>query len=170
MPFNASSVKSSCDGAGKIEDEAVYKIGFRSDSSIKYNLLALGLVLLVSACGGGSDDPGVTPVALPAARGLEPSIALSDATFNEAHFAGSESCNACHNDEGVGDAAVMVDSTGRDVSIGDAWASSTMANSARDPYWHAVAARELAEFPSAAHEINDTCTRCHAPMANNGWR
>lgn len=178
MPFNAARVKLSRDGdieiASATEVEAVAgfptRINLSDNSSIKHYLLALGLVLLVSACGGGggdSDGSGVTPVALPAARGLEPAIALSDATFNEAHFAGSEACNACHNDENVGDAAVMVDSTGRDVAIGDAWASSLMANSARDPYWHAVAARELAEFPSAAQEINDTCTRCHAPMAND---
>ena len=133
------------------------------------NLLLFVLPALLAACGGGgsgAQQASVTPVALPAARGLEPSIALSSAAFNEAHFAGSQTCSTCHNDDRQGDQAEMVDSTGRNVSIGRAWESSTMANSARDPYWHAVAARELAQFPSQAQKINDTCTRCHAPMAN----
>lgn len=42
-----------------------------------------------------------------------------------------------------------------------------MANSTRDPYWHAVVASELHRFPNLSEEINDTCTRCHAPMAND---
>jgi len=42
-----------------------------------------------------------------------------------------------------------------------------MANSTRDPHWHAVVASELHNYPSLTEEINDTCTRCHAPMAND---
>lgn len=116
--------------------------------------------------GGGGSNPSVALVSLPAHRGLEPAIAVSDAGFNDAHFAGSGTCSTCHNDEATGGATEMVDSMGRDVSIGKAWESSTMANAARDPYWHAVLASELARFPSQADSINDTCTRCHAPMAN----
>jgi len=54
----------------------------------------------------------------------------------------------------------------RNVSLGEAWETSMMANSTRDPYWHAVVAAELHDFPMLEEEINDTCTRCHAPLAN----
>jgi len=60
----------------------------------------------------------------------------------------------------------MRDDTGKDVSIGTAWETSTMANAARDPYWRAKVASTLKNYPNLAHEVNDTCTRCHAPMAN----
>ncbi len=138
--------------------------------------------VFLAACGGGGGgnaeqgvdgtDPAlVIPpanlIALPAHRGLEPSIALANNGFNDDHFAGAGACSTCHNDEAAEGDKVMVDSMGRDLSIGKAWESSTMANAARDPYWHAVVAAELDRFPTAEREINETCTRCHAPMAND---
>jgi len=54
----------------------------------------------------------------------------------------------------------------KDVSIRAAWETSTMANAARDPYWHAVVANELDIFPNLSESINDKCTVCHAPMAH----
>ena len=44
-------------------------------------------------------------------------------------FTHSENCVACHNN--------LSTATGEDVSIGTTWRSTMMANSARDPYWHA---------------------------------
>jgi hypothetical protein len=40
-----------------------------------------------------------------------------------------------------------------------------MANSARDPYWHAAVRREVMDHPSARVEIEDECSKCHMPMA-----
>ena len=141
---------------------------------IRLALVASFASAFIAACGGGgggSDDSSQTLpenlIALPAHRGLEPSIALADNTFNDTHYAGAGACSTCHNDEAAPEDREMVDDMGRDLSIGKAWESSTMANSARDPYWHAVVATELSRFPSQAAEINDTCTRCHAPMAND---
>src|SRR5512145_2787996 len=45
-------------------------------------------------------------------------------------FVPSSQCIACH--------AQLTAPTGEDVSIGYDWRASMMANSARDPYWHAA--------------------------------
>ncbi len=145
------------------------------------NLRNLALVVLVAnaslfltSCSSGSDTPAETPPTiidvLPDARGLTPDLKQADAAFESTHYSGNVVCAACHTDQNVGDDRIMViqDESGfRDVSIGRAWETSLMANSTRDPYWHAVVASELHSFPNLAEEINDTCTRCHAPMAND---
>lgn len=73
-------------------------------------------------------------------------------------FPTSDRCLACH--KGV------TTSTGQDVSIGFEWRASMMANSARDPYWHAAVRREITDYPEAAAAIEDKCSRCHMPMAS----
>ena len=73
-------------------------------------------------------------------------------------FPTSDRCLACH--KGV------TTSAGRDVSIGFEWRASMMANSARDPYWHAAVRREITDYPEAAAAIEDKCSRCHMPMAS----
>jgi len=40
-----------------------------------------------------------------------------------------------------------------------------MANSARDPYWHAAVRRESIEHPESRAAIEDECSICHMPMA-----
>jgi hypothetical protein len=40
-----------------------------------------------------------------------------------------------------------------------------MANAARDPYWQAGVRRETIEHPTAHHEIENECSKCHMPMA-----
>jgi hypothetical protein len=39
-----------------------------------------------------------------------------------------------------------------------------MANSARDPYWHAAVRREVIDHPQAQAAIEDKCSTCHMPM------
>ncbi|HSH44298.1 MAG TPA: hypothetical protein VK966_00445, partial [Longimicrobiales bacterium] len=72
-------------------------------------------------------------------------------------FETSDRCLACHNG--------VTTSTGRDVSIGFDWRGSMMANSARDPYWHAAVRREIMDHPQEQTAIEDTCSTCHMPMA-----
>ena len=72
------------------------------------------------------------------------------------HFQTSDRCVACHNG--------ISTPTGEDVSIGVAWRTSMMANSARDPYWIAGVRRETIDHPTAAAAIQDECTICHMPM------
>lgn len=139
-------------------------------------LLSASLV----ACGGGGSGDSAQSITfiepgepLPAAGGTLPSLNTSDKTFNDVHFAGSGVCADCHdNDQSlpIDDRPMVVNTDSgikKDVSLRMAWETSTMANSARDPYWHAVVANELDEYPNLSEEINDTCTVCHAPMANN---
>ena len=106
--------------------------------------------------------PDLTPAAL-RSDPEDPSSKLIYNGFESDHFSGSANCVSCHTNE---DMRVSTETGERDVSIGTAWETSTMANAARDPYWHAVVAYELDRFPMHEEEIDDTCTRCHAPMAN----
>ena len=81
-----------------------------------------------------------------------------DPNFAGTHFTGSGKCAECHNN--------LRDTQGKDISIITAWKGSMMANSTRDPYWKAKVASELKRAPQLASVINDKCSRCHAPMAN----
>ena len=74
-----------------------------------------------------------------------------------AHFETSDRCLACHNG--------LTTSSGEDISIGVNWRTSIMANSARDPYWHAGVRRELIDHPTAKAAIEDECSICHMPAA-----
>ena len=80
-------------------------------------------------------------------------------TFEDAHYSGSGVCADCHDG--------LSTSTGEDISIAKAWSNSMMGNSTVDPYWQAKVAAELDRNPALADEINHTCSRCHAPMAND---
>lgn len=102
--------------------------------------IAAALGLVVGACGPGAPEPG------------------AGAVFTTDHFTGAGNCTSCH--DGLTDAA------GQDVSIGADWGASMMASSSRDPFWRAKVASELRRAPALAPVINDTCSRCHAPMAN----
>lgn len=73
-------------------------------------------------------------------------------------FLTSDQCMACHDQ--------LSTRTGDDISIGTDWRGSIMANSSRDPYWHAAVRREIMDHPAASDEIQDECTRCHMPMSN----
>lgn len=136
-------------------------------------LASLVVVVWLTGCKGGSSepDPDITVIdPLPVARNLLPDMEIAESGFEGEHYSGSAACAACHTDTATGDDRVMVVQTDvgmKDVSIGTAWETSMMANATRDPYWHAVVASELHRFPNLTDEINDTCIRCHAPMASD---
>ncbi len=81
-----------------------------------------------------------------------------NANFTTSHFSGSDNCAACHDG--------LTDTSGENVSIVRDWGTSMMANASKDPFWQAKVATELERNPHLSTVINDTCTRCHAPMAN----
>ncbi len=78
------------------------------------------------------------------------------------HYQGSGTCALCHGG--------LTDSKGKPVSINNDWSNSMMANAVRDPYWLAKVAAELKRNPQLEDVINDKCTRCHAPMANDALK
>jgi hypothetical protein len=71
-------------------------------------------------------------------------------------FTTSMHCIACHSD--------FHSSQGDDISIGWNWRATIMANSSRDPYWHAGVRREVTDHPYAQAAIEDKCSTCHMPM------
>jgi len=71
-------------------------------------------------------------------------------------FVTSSECIACHSN--------ITAPSGEDISIGYNWRASMMANSARDPYWHAGVRRESIDHPEAQAAIEDKCSTCHMPM------
>ena len=87
------------------------------------------------------------------------SYAVADDNFESVHYSGSGNCIQCHDG--------LTDNEGKDISIIKNWSTSMMANSTRDPYWRAKVASELHRNPALSDEINDKCSRCHAPMAND---
>ncbi|MDH3206872.1 MAG: hypothetical protein OEO79_09675 [Gemmatimonadota bacterium] len=121
-----------------------------SYNGVAATLLATGAALVVA---GAAPPPTAVPRADHAAERV-----VASPVAGEDLFLTSDRCLACH--KGVST------STGVDVSIGYDWRASMMANSARDPYWQAAVRRELIEHPQAAAVIENTCSRCHMPMAN----
>jgi hypothetical protein len=141
----------------------------KSMFAVSRAILLLVAVVLIGACDSGGSSGQViaelqgfegTP------RGLLPDLARSNAAFEGTHHSGSDSCASCHNDPTMTINTPIPDVT-RNVSIGTAWETSVMANATRDPYWHAVVASELHNFPMLEDTINDKCTVCHAPMASD---
>jgi len=134
---------------------------------------AVLLMSLLGACGGGGGDSGgddggelviIEKDVVPEPRDTLPDLARSNAAFEGVHHAGSDACASCHNDPEMVISTPIVGET-RNVSIGTAWETSMMANATRDPYWHAVVASELDNFPHLEETINDECIVCHAPLA-----
>jgi hypothetical protein len=91
------------------------------------------------------------------ASGLGIPYANAVATSTHQLFEPSARCIACHNG--------LVTPRGEDVSLGNAWRPTMMANSARDPYWQAGVRREVTEHPTLGAAIQDECSKCHMPMA-----
>jgi hypothetical protein len=83
--------------------------------------------------------------------------AFAEAPDGESAFVPASQCIACH--------AQLTAPTGEDISIGLDWRATMMANSARDPYWHAAVRREVLDHPEAQAAIEDKCSTCHMPMA-----
>lgn len=73
-------------------------------------------------------------------------------------FTTSDACISCHTG--------LITPSGKDLSFGSDWAATMMANSARDPYWHAAVRREVTDHPESQALIEEECSTCHMPMAH----
>jgi hypothetical protein len=78
------------------------------------------------------------------------------------YFLPSRSCTGCHGFDSAG--VSNVNESLEDVNLSDRWASSMMALSAKDPLWRAKVSQEILISPTHAHELQNKCTSCHAPM------
>lgn len=112
-------------------------------------LVAAWLLAVFAAIPAAAPQVSDPPVKLPAGH-------------PETLFLTSHDCMACHNG--------LTTPAGEDVSIGLSWRASMMANSSRDPYWHAGVRREILDHPEAAGEIQDECAICHMPMSRTKAR
>lgn len=78
-------------------------------------------------------------------------------------FATSDVCAQCHL---AGDGAAVRDAKGRDVSPVGTWRTSAMGLAARDPYYLAAFADQLAAKPNDTMNTDALCTRCHSPAGS----
>ncbi len=83
-------------------------------------------------------------------------------------FATGNGCSMCH--AASDSASAMRTRMGDDASPHGLWQATLMANSARDPFWRASVAREVAARPEEAAATEADCLRCHAPMAHHTAR
>lgn len=79
-------------------------------------------------------------------------------TANHLLFQTGDNCMSCHNN--------LITPSGENISFGSSWRASMMANSARDPYWHAAVRREVMDHPESQAFIENECSTCHMPMAH----
>jgi len=79
-------------------------------------------------------------------------------------FAASGECELCHGTAGAGpNTTALQDANGNDVSPVNDWRATMMANAAKDPFWRAKVSHEILVNPGLQTEIENTCTKCHAP-------
>ena len=110
----------------------------------------------------GTGDPATTGTGEPPGPPPEFDLPALD-KLNTGDLATSKVCADCHaNADG---ATAMRDAKARPIAPFDLWRATPMANSARDPFWWAMVAAEVAATPAAKAEIEATCLKCHAPMA-----
>ncbi len=107
----------------------------------------------VSAFRGGSGRPSAPPsqTQIPATMDnfLMPGTQPDPNPFTFARIQSSFNCTFCHSDYDI------------EVAPYDTWAVSLMAQSARDPIWHAA----VTIANQDANLGGETCIRCHAPGA-----
>lgn len=102
--------------------------------------------------------PTATPAHTPTAEVGRSDPARALPTDRGLYFSASGACAVCHEN--------LTDDGGSDVSIGAEWRGTLMANAARDPYWQATLRAEIGEHPELRETIEETCARCHMPMAH----
>lgn len=130
-----------------------YKLLIRPNLSILVSLSLIGCGSSSAPAGSVSPPEETLPI-----TGESLVSAKNDASFTGNHYSGSGTCSNCH-DGLTGNA--------QNISIVEKWSTSMMANATRDPYWQAKFSSELNRNSHLSEELNNTCSRCHAPMAND---
>ncbi len=140
-------------------------------------LFLTGLTLIISAC--DSTTPTVfveqqtaveiTPSVMVAEEVPESQLIETPRPFSPASgglltsdnndlFATAGKCVVCHQNN--------LDEAGNDVSNGEYWRSTMMANAAKDPYYLAGVSINVARYPEFGPVIEAKCNTCHMPMAH----
>ncbi|WP_321326202.1 hypothetical protein [Thiomicrorhabdus sp.] len=125
-----------------------------------WKILPAFLTLILVGCGGGGGDSDTTDDSNDLHSAIFSNTTAIADWGTEGVFSSSLTCAMCH----TGSSTVMVYNN-VDVSPFTKWKHSTMANSLNDPYFNAVVEEEGHVFPDKKVFIEDTCMRCHAPMA-----
>lgn len=116
-------------------------------------IIIISLPILTIALGIGIHNiRAENPLPVPRVHGMD------IATAQKLLFTTAGNCMNCHNN--------LVSPSGEDISFGINWRSTMMANSARDPYWHAAVRREVMDHPESRAVIENECSTCHMPMAH----
>lgn len=79
-------------------------------------------------------------------------------------FPTSANCSGCHGHDTQMNGGI--DEEGNDVNVHDAWRTSMMANSAKDPFWRAKVSHEILANPNHSLDLQTKCTSCHAPQGH----
>lgn len=141
-------------------------------------LFLTGLTLIISAC--DNTTPTVEFAKQPTAVENTPTVTVTEevpetqpveslrpfspasvgrlSSDNNDLFAAAGKCVTCHQNN--------KDEAGNDVSNGEYWRSTMMANAAKDPYYLAGVSINLARYPDFGPDIEDKCNTCHMPMAH----
>ncbi len=106
------------------------------------------------------DDTAVLTLANATDSALFANPTYSPTWGNIGVFTTPETCKSCH----TGTTTVMNFNT-KDISPSTSRKHSTMAHALNDPYYNAVVEEETHIFPDKKVFIEDTCLRCHSPMA-----
>lgn len=122
-------------------------------------LLPIGFVLASVALVAAA-----APEAKDSAADLAPATGLDGAAANAPTLALSRVCRSCHSN--ADGAVAMRDTDGAEIGPHNLWRGSVHSAAAVDPIWRATLAAEMATFPEHAADTVETCTRCHAPLAN----
>lgn len=80
-------------------------------------------------------------------------------------FTEANTCASCHTGSGATDPKIMVLDSDKNVSPASEWKHSTMAHALNDPFFNAIVEEETHIFPDKKVFIEDSCLRCHSPMA-----
>ncbi len=103
-----------------------------------------------------AETPAEQPIE--SARPLSPAQGGPLASDSNDWFATAGKCVVCHQNN--------VDEAGNDVSNGEYWRSTMMANAAIDPYYLAGVSIEVDRHPEFGAVIEAKCNTCHMPMAH----
>lgn len=118
----------------------------------KHLIFILTLPVLVIFLGLSINFSESESIPVPQVHGMDLTVA------NHLLFKTGDNCMSCHNN--------LITPSGEDISFGSSWRASMMANSARDPYWHAAVRREVMDHPESQAFIENECATCHMPMAH----